>query len=197
MPLAYLFGATASALAALGSLWIFALMLLICGDIAGRALFNTPIPGTPELVALSVPGIVFLQLAQVVRARRMIHADLILRVIAARAPLAGRLYGLLFALAGLAVFVFLLLWAVPDLATAVRRGSLPVRRGRSRSRSGRSNSRSRPARRLRRSHSPASHGASSRRASVPAASRATERQARPPPSLRWRCSSRSRRSTSR
>ncbi|MCL4802211.1 MAG: TRAP transporter large permease subunit [Burkholderiales bacterium] len=120
MPLPNLFGAAASALAALGSLWIFALMLLICGDIAGRALFNAPIPGTPELVALSVPGIVFLQLAQVVRARRMIHADLILRVIEERAPVAGRLYGLLFALAGLAVFVFLLVWAVPDLATAIR-----------------------------------------------------------------------------
>ncbi|MGB8435267.1 MAG: TRAP transporter large permease subunit [Burkholderiales bacterium] len=121
MAFARIFAGLSSTLAAAGSLWVFALMLLICGDIAGRALFNTPITGTPELVALSVPGLVFLQLAQVVRARRMIHADLILRVIQQRTPLAGHVYGLLFALAGVAVFVLILVWAVPDLATAVRR----------------------------------------------------------------------------
>lgn len=129
MVIARTFGAFTSALAALGSLWIFALMLLICGDIAGRALFNTPIPGTPELVALSVPGLVFLQLAQVVRARRMIHADLLLREIEARAPVAGHVYGLLFVLAGLAVFVFILVWAVPDLVTAVRRSEFAGAQG--------------------------------------------------------------------
>jgi len=114
------FAALTTALAALGSLWIFALMLLICGDIAGRALFNAPLPGTPELVALSVPGLVFLQLAQVVRGRRMIHADLVLRLVEQRAPVAGHVYGFLFALAGTAVFAFVLVWAVPDLVEAVR-----------------------------------------------------------------------------
>jgi len=127
--LARVFAAITWALAALGSLWIFALMLLICGDIAGRALLNAPIPGTPELVALSVPGLVFLQLAQVVRARRMIHADLLLRVIEARAPIAGRVYGLLFAVAGVAVFALVLVWAVPDLVTAIRRSEFAGAQG--------------------------------------------------------------------
>ena len=110
------------ALSTLGSAWIFALMLLICGDIAGRVLFNTPIQRTPELVALSVPCVVFLQLPRVVSAGRMIHADLILRVIEARAPFAGHCYGLLFAVAGVTVFGVILLWTVPDLAKAIRIG---------------------------------------------------------------------------
>ncbi|MDH4188646.1 MAG: TRAP transporter large permease subunit [Betaproteobacteria bacterium] len=114
------FSALTAALSALGSLWIFAIMLLICGDIAGRALFNTPIQRTPELVALSVPCLVFLQLPQVIRAGRMIHADLILRVIEQRAAFAGHLYGLLFALAGITVFGVVLLWTVPDLLGAIR-----------------------------------------------------------------------------
>jgi tripartite ATP-independent transporter DctM subunit len=114
------FAALTTTLAAFGSLWIFALMLLICGDIAGRALLNTPIPGTPELVALSVPGLVFLQLAQVARMRRMIHADLVLRLVEQRAPVAGHVYGLLFALAGVVVFALILVWALPDLVKAVR-----------------------------------------------------------------------------
>jgi len=120
MTLARAFAALTTALASLGSLWIFALMLLICGDIAGRALFNTPIPGTPELVALSVPGLVFLQLAQAVRVHRMIHADLVLRLVERHAPVAGHIYNFLFALAGVAVFACVLVWALPDLVTAVR-----------------------------------------------------------------------------
>ena len=116
------YAALTSALSSIGSLWIFAIMLLICGDIAGRALFNTPIERTPELVALSVPCFVFLQLPQVVRAGRMIHADLILRIIESRAPFAGHLYGLLFALAGITVFAVILLWTIPDLVNAIRIG---------------------------------------------------------------------------
>lgn len=122
MAISRAFGALTATLATAGSLWIFALMVLICGDIAGRALFNAPIPGTPELVALSVPGLVFLQLAQVVRTRRMIHADLVLRVIEERAPVAGHVYAFLYALAGVAVFALILVWAAPDLAVAIRRG---------------------------------------------------------------------------
>jgi tripartite ATP-independent transporter DctM subunit len=116
------YAALTSALSITGSLWIFAIMLLICGDIVGRALFSTPIQRTPEMVALSVPCLVFLQLPQVVRAGRMIHADLILRVIEARSPFAGHVYGLLFAAAGIAVFSVILLWTVPDLANAIRIG---------------------------------------------------------------------------
>jgi tripartite ATP-independent transporter DctM subunit len=116
------YAALTSALSITGSLWIFAIMLLICGDIAGRALFNTPIQRTPELVALSVPCLVFLQLPQVVRTGRMIHADLILRAIEARSPFAGHIYGLLFAVAGIAVFAVILLWTIPDLANAIRIG---------------------------------------------------------------------------
>lgn len=42
--------------------WTLALALLIFGDVAGRGLFNNPIPGTKEIIQNSVVSITFLQL---------------------------------------------------------------------------------------------------------------------------------------
>ncbi len=66
------------ALNAVGTLWIVALMLLINGDVLGRELFDAPIRGTTELVALSIVGIVFLQLADTLVAGRMTRSDALL-----------------------------------------------------------------------------------------------------------------------
>jgi TRAP-type C4-dicarboxylate transport system permease small subunit len=60
---------------AVGTAWIFALMLLIVADIGGRFLFNAPIPGVTEIVSLSIVGIVFLQIASTLRAGRLTRSD--------------------------------------------------------------------------------------------------------------------------
>jgi TRAP-type C4-dicarboxylate transport system permease small subunit len=48
---------------AIGTAWVGAMMFLICGDIFGRALFNSPIVGVPEIVKVSIVGLVWLQMA--------------------------------------------------------------------------------------------------------------------------------------
>ena len=42
-----------------GTLLILALLVLINTDIVGRAFFNTPVSGVPEMVRLSIVAIVF------------------------------------------------------------------------------------------------------------------------------------------
>ena len=60
-----------------GSIWIAILMVLIVGDIIGRVAFNHPVPGTPEIVKLSLVGIVFLQLAYVLSQGRHIRTTIL------------------------------------------------------------------------------------------------------------------------
>ena len=59
-----------------GSLWIFALMFLICADVAGRYLFNAPIKGAAEMVGYSIVTAVFLQMASTLRAGRLTRVEL-------------------------------------------------------------------------------------------------------------------------
>lgn len=71
---------------ALGTLWILALMLLINADVFGRNLLSAPVRGVPEMVALSIVGIVFLQLADTLRSGRFTRADLLLDRMGRRHP---------------------------------------------------------------------------------------------------------------
>ena len=66
------------AMNALGTLWILGLMVLINADVIGRDVFSHPVRGVTELVALSIVGIVFLQLADTLRAGRFTRADVLL-----------------------------------------------------------------------------------------------------------------------
>ena len=52
------------AMNALGTLWIFALVVLLNTDVLGRNFFGKPLLGVPEILSISIVGIVFLQLAQ-------------------------------------------------------------------------------------------------------------------------------------
>ncbi len=67
-----------------GSVLISGLVVLICADVLGRNLLNTPISGVPEMVTLSIVAIVFLQAPQALRAGRMTRSDAVLRMIEAR-----------------------------------------------------------------------------------------------------------------
>ncbi len=66
------------AMNALGTVWILGLMVLINADVIGRDVFAAPVRGVTELVALSIVGIVFLQLADTLRAGRFTRADVLL-----------------------------------------------------------------------------------------------------------------------
>lgn len=63
---------------AIGTVWVAAMMVLICGDIFGRALFNSPIIGVPEIVRVSVVGIVWLQMAYTLKIGAHLRSNIIL-----------------------------------------------------------------------------------------------------------------------
>ena len=69
------FGKLTATMNAIGSCLIVFIMLVMLGDIFGRFLFNKPIPGVPEIVAISLVAIVFLQIAHTLRAWRVIFTD--------------------------------------------------------------------------------------------------------------------------
>ena len=108
------------AMNALGTLWIGALMVLINADVVGRNLFASPVPGVPEMVALSIVGIVFLQLADTLHSGRFTRADILLDRLALTAPRAHDALHALFHSVG-ALLMLVILWASWEpLAESVR-----------------------------------------------------------------------------
>ena len=104
-----MFARCLGAMNALGTVWIFALMVLINSDILGRELFGTPVRGTTELIALSIVGIVFLQLGHTLMVGRMTRSDMFIDTLLQKAPRAGRLLQGIYHLAG-AVLLALIFW---------------------------------------------------------------------------------------
>lgn len=104
----------ARVLAAVGTVWIFLMMLLVVADVAGRNFFDSPITGVAEFAARSVASIVFLQLAAAICAGRMTRSDFLLRVIGKRSRTTLRLLEVGNALLGAALFVALAFIAWPE-----------------------------------------------------------------------------------
>jgi hypothetical protein len=122
-------GHVLSGLNSVGSVWIFVLMVLINADAFGRTLFNAPINGVPEMIELSIVGIVFLQMGDALRNGRLTRSDGFFNLALTRLPTLGRAMGATFDLLG-AVFI----WPSPGPGTttwAWRVGSR-CRSGRSR-----------------------------------------------------------------
>ena len=97
----------------IGTLWIFALMVVISTDVIGRTAFNSPLPGVLELVRLSIVGIVFIQLGHTLRAGRITRSDNLIHLLQARLPRVG--YGMqaLFELCGTGIFTVLFHASLP------------------------------------------------------------------------------------
>lgn len=108
------------AMNALGTLWIVALMVLINVDVIGRNLFASPLPGVPEMVALSIVGIVFLQLADTLREGRFTRADILLDRLARSAPRTHDALHALFHGVGAALMLVILWASWEPLAESVR-----------------------------------------------------------------------------
>jgi TRAP-type mannitol/chloroaromatic compound transport system permease small subunit len=106
------------ALAAVGTVWTFALMVLICADVVGRSFLNMPITGVAEIAAHSVVGIVFLQLGATIYARRMTRADFLIEAIVDRRPVFGRAIEAFFLLFGAACMAFIAWAAWPGMLNA-------------------------------------------------------------------------------
>ena len=105
-----------------GVVWIFALMFLICADITGRTLFDSPLQAVPEIVALSLIACVFLQLAFAASMGRLTRAEILIAHLRRQRPVAALSLETLFALLGAAVLSLLAAGAWPDFWRAFRTG---------------------------------------------------------------------------
>lgn len=97
-------------LAALGTLLIGVLMVIICADILARNLLGSSLPLVSELGALTLVMIVYLQLAATVRADRLPRTEILMIMLQKSRPRAGLLLAAAFDLAG-AVLVGLIAWS--------------------------------------------------------------------------------------
>lgn len=95
---------------AVGSVWIVALMVLVVADVVGRDLFARPLRGVTELLSLSIVGIVFLQLADTLRAGRITRAEVLLERLRRARPRLAHLAVAAYDLAG-AGLLATILWA--------------------------------------------------------------------------------------
>ena len=88
----------------IGSVWVFGLTFLICTDVIARGFFNAPIRGVSEIVAYSLAGAVFLQLAHSLHVGRFARAEMYIDPLAEKRPVVGALFHAIFSAAGIFVF---------------------------------------------------------------------------------------------
>jgi TRAP-type mannitol/chloroaromatic compound transport system permease small subunit len=114
---------------AVGSIWIFVIMVLICADVTLRYAFNSPIPGVPLVITMSLIAIVFLQLPDALFAGRVTrNAAVILRILERR-PKLGRALNALYYLIGAAFVAVLVYYGIPVFEKAWRTNSYLGNRG--------------------------------------------------------------------
>lgn len=77
-PRRFTFDAVISVMNSIGTAWVFVLLVIINLDIGGRALFNHPLRGVPEIVSLSIVACVFLQIAHTLKVGRLTRSDILL-----------------------------------------------------------------------------------------------------------------------
>ena len=79
---------------------IFLLGFLVCADVFGRAIFNSPVKGTPEMVSMSIVIICFLLAGYAVQSGGMISTDVVAGMFGVRgyafAQLLSAVLGILF-----------------------------------------------------------------------------------------------------
>jgi C4-dicarboxylate transporter DctM subunit len=112
------FGKLSSSMNGLGTLWVFGLTFLILADVVGRTLFNHPVRGVAEIVAMSITGCVFLQLAHTLRQGRLTRADVLIGWLDRNNPGIGRSFHLVFGLTGAIALALVCYGTLPSLISA-------------------------------------------------------------------------------
>ena len=107
-----------NAVAAIGTIWIFAIMLLIVADVVGRNFLASPISGVSEIAARSVVAIVFLMLPAAALNGSLIRADFLLRGLRRYSYRTVHFLDALFALVGALLFALVAVAAWPNTQEA-------------------------------------------------------------------------------
>ncbi len=67
------------------AVWAFLISFAVVADVVGRTFFDTPVKGTPEIIATSMVIIVFLQAGYAIRSGSMLRAGFVLDRLGPRA----------------------------------------------------------------------------------------------------------------
>ncbi len=109
----------ARAIHLVSALWTLGLAMLIFGDVSGRSLFSSPIPGTKEIIQNSVVAITFLQLPLAIYTGSMLRTS----IFADAVPVgARRILRTIAALLGVAFFIGLVVSTWQPFLDAYRIG---------------------------------------------------------------------------
>jgi TRAP-type C4-dicarboxylate transport system permease small subunit len=108
-----------SAFEGISSAWLFVLMVLISIDVLGRAFFNKPFKGTPELVSFSIVVIAFLELPYVLWTNGHVRSTVFYDKVG---PMGKDIIDFIAALIGVIVFAMLIKSSLNDFIKAVRVG---------------------------------------------------------------------------
>lgn len=127
--LSLIFSRIVTGLAALGTAWIFLIMLLICADVVGLKLFSRPLYGVIEFTESSIVPIVFLQLGAVLRGGRLTRADFLFAPLKSRWPGIANMMDAVFLLIGGAIFAMLAIELLGDFRAAFARSDYIGTRG--------------------------------------------------------------------
>jgi TRAP-type mannitol/chloroaromatic compound transport system permease small subunit len=107
---------------AIGTIWIFCIMLLLTADVAGRIFFNSPIRGVIEIVTISIVSIVFLQLASTAHKGKFTRADTVLHAIHGKAPRLARAIQAFFHLCAATLLAIIAVASWPSLVESWQTG---------------------------------------------------------------------------
>ncbi len=106
-------------LLAFAAVIIFLLGFLVCADILGRGIFNSPVKGTPEIVSMSIVIICFLLAGYSVQSGSMIATDVFSGMFGVRGRAAANL---LSAVLGIVFFGFIVWGSYEPMLHAVASG---------------------------------------------------------------------------
>ncbi|MEJ2167090.1 MAG: TRAP transporter small permease subunit [Desulfobacterales bacterium] len=116
------FGYLISVMNSIGTAWVFVLLVIINLDIGGRALFNHPIRGVPEIVSMSIVACVFLQIAHTLKVGRLTRSDILISRLENNHPALKHLLEGVYYLIGAGLMVIFLYASFPLFIRAWRIG---------------------------------------------------------------------------
>ncbi len=103
------------ALNAVGTAWIFVMMILVCLDVSMRTLFNSPVKAVPLIITISIIGIVFLQMSDALRAGRFTRSDVMIAPLLRNRPRIGHSLQMIYNAMGVFVMVVIFIYTIPFL----------------------------------------------------------------------------------
>lgn len=106
----------------IGTVWVFILLIIINLDIFGRALFDLPLRGVPEIVSMSIVALVFMQIAHTLAVGRLTRSDVFINWVKAKKPRLGFSLQGLYHLIGAVLCLILLRYSWPFFLKAWRIG---------------------------------------------------------------------------